>query len=91
MKSSPEKTQLLKALRQAAESPALLESFLEDLLTPAELEDVVKRWRIVSMLDAGIPQREIAATLGVSLSKITRGSRELLDKKGGFAKVLAKT
>ncbi len=90
MKLSQEKIELLKTLRRATASLPLLESFLEDLLTPAEFEDLVKRWRIVTMLDAGVPQREIATKLGVSLSKITRGSRELLDKKGGFAKLLAK-
>ncbi|PLX26102.1 transcriptional regulator [Candidatus Parcubacteria bacterium] len=66
----------------------LLDEFLKDLLTPSEYKDIVTRLQIVKMLDAGVSQRDIAAKLGVSISKVTRGSRELLDDKGGFRKIL---
>lgn len=66
----------------------LLEKFLRDLLTPVELEDIVKRWQIVKQLHEGIPQRTIAKNLKVSIAKITRGSRELADERGGFNLVL---
>ncbi|MBT3538518.1 winged helix-turn-helix transcriptional regulator [Candidatus Parcubacteria bacterium] len=68
----------------------LLDEFLKDLLTPSEYRDIVTRLQIVKMLDEGISQRDIAKRLGVSISKVTRGSRELLDKKGGFRKILDK-
>lgn len=63
---------------------------LQDILTPAELEDIAERWQLVKELHKGTPQREIAAKLGVSITKITRGSRMLQDGSGGFAKFLKK-
>jgi Trp operon repressor len=63
---------------------------LEDILTPQELEDIAERWQLVQELAKGAPQREIAEKLGVSISKITRGSRMLQCGSGGFAHFLAK-
>jgi Trp operon repressor len=48
------------------------------------------RWQIVKQLACGTPQREIAKNLHVSIATITRGSRELLNKKGGFQQVMKK-
>lgn len=79
---------ILEVLQTIAPSKPLLRAFLCDLLTPAEYRDTALRWRIVTQLFKGVPQRDIAESLGVSLSKVTRGSRELLDKTGGFTKVL---
>lgn len=79
---------VLSVIQAAAPSKPMLRAFLRDLLTPAEYRDTALRWRIVKMLSQGFPQREIAESLGVSLSKITRGSRELADDQGGFAKIL---
>jgi len=69
-------------------SVKLMREFVEDILTPAEFEEVLTRWQIIKQLSKGVPQREIAKKLGVSIAKITRGSRELRDKKGGFNKIL---
>ena len=68
--------------------PADTEDFLVDLLTPAEWREVVLRWQLVKQLNAGVHQRDIAKNLGVSIAKITRGSRVLLNKNGGFNKIL---
>lgn len=54
-----------------------VQHFLNALLTPAERARIALRWRLVCLLAAGRPQRIIAGELGVSLCKITRGSREL--------------
>lgn len=54
-----------------------LHAVLATLLTPQEREKIVLRWKLVCLLQQGITQRAIAAKLGVSLCKITRGSREL--------------
>ncbi|MEA3223507.1 MAG: Trp family transcriptional regulator [Thermodesulfobacteriota bacterium] len=61
----------------------LMARFLEELFTPAEIGTFSLRWELVSLLNKGTSQREISKRLGISLCKITRGSREL--KKGGSA------
>jgi TrpR family trp operon transcriptional repressor len=66
----------------------LIESFLRCLLTPAETADIAARWALVKALDEKIPQREIAKTLGLSLCKITRGSRELKKPGSAFQRIL---
>ena len=55
----------------------LINDFLCCLLTPKELEAVGMRWQLVKEIKAGTTQREISKELGLSLCKITRGSREL--------------
>ena len=65
------------------EDPKLIEGFLRCLLTPHEAADVSGRWELVKRLDKGMSQRTIAHDLGMSLCKITRGSREL--KRPGSA------
>ncbi|MBN1533503.1 MAG: helix-turn-helix domain-containing protein [Spirochaetes bacterium] len=55
----------------------LIERFLSSFLTPKELNELSLRWELVKMLDRGMTQRKIAERLGISLCKITRGSREL--------------
>ncbi|MDR2746358.1 MAG: trp operon repressor [Treponema sp.] len=69
-------SELAAALAGAGDN-GLIEDFLRCLLTPAETADIAARWALVKDLDAGLPQREIARNLGISLCKITRGSREL--------------
>ena len=66
----------------------LLEAFISCLLTPAETADIASRWALVKDLREGKPQREIAKNLGVSLCKITRGSRELKKTDSAFLRVL---
>jgi len=57
-----------------------------EILTPAEYEEVVKRWQIVKLLEQGVPQREIRDRLHVSIATVTRGARELKYGKGSFKK-----
>lgn len=66
------------------------EMLLQDILTPQELESVAERWQLVQALAQGLPQREIAKKLDVSISKITRGSRMLQYGEGGFGHFLGK-
>lgn len=65
--------------------------FLYAVLTPREREEIALRWRLVQLLLMGLSQRTIAATLGVSLCKITRGARELKSGRSGFRKVLTRS
>lgn len=55
--------------------------FFSEMFTTAEIQDLNKRWEIISGLMRGETQRSIARNLHVSLCKITRGSKEL--KKDG--------
>jgi TrpR family trp operon transcriptional repressor len=79
-----ELSQTLAAIGEAE----LIESFLRCLLTPAETADIAARWALVKALDQGQPQREIAKNLGLSLCKITRGSRELKKANSAFRRIL---
>ena len=67
----------------------LIKNFLRRLLTPAETADIAARWALVKALEQKIPQREIAKKLGLSLCKITRGSREMKNPDKAFHKMLA--
>ncbi|MBU4199695.1 MAG: trp operon repressor [Verrucomicrobia bacterium] len=72
-KALQELCRVVAALRHPREA----EDFLRALLTPAERARIALRWRLVCLLEAGMKQRAIADKLGISLCKITRGSREL--------------
>lgn len=63
--------------------PELTEQLLRQLLTRAEVQEISGRWELVKLLESGLSQRKIAERLGMSLCKITRGSKEL--KKPGSA------
>ncbi|MDP2790844.1 MAG: Trp family transcriptional regulator [Rectinemataceae bacterium] len=67
---------------------ALIEEFLYSLLTPAEADEMAKRWALVKELSKGMAQRKIAEELGLSLCKITRGSRELKKQGSAFRMLL---
>ncbi|MCB0284085.1 MAG: transcriptional regulator [Calditrichaeota bacterium] len=55
----------------------VIENLLSGIFTPAEIKDLDSRWQIIKQLQKGDTQRSIAKDLGVSLCKITRGSKEL--------------
>ncbi|MDR2536570.1 MAG: trp operon repressor [Treponema sp.] len=80
--------ELARTLAKTDDS-ALIESFLRSLLTPAETVDIAARWALVKALKDNIPQREIASQFGISLCKITRGSRELKKLHSPFEQMLA--
>jgi TrpR family trp operon transcriptional repressor len=55
-----------------------LSVWLDLLLTPAEKEDIQDRIEILKgLLEESLPQRELGEKLGVSISKISRGSNLL--------------
>ncbi len=70
-------------------SPEEVERAFVDFLTASEFHDLQARWLIFKMLEAGVTQREISNTLGVSLCKITRGSRFLKSPRTIVRKMLA--
>ena len=68
------------AMRSAGELRALL----EDLCTPAELEAIADRWRVVPLLLEGIAYREIHDRTGVSVTTTGRVARCLDLGAGGY-------
>lgn len=65
-----------------------LEQFFADIFTPRELDDLSLRWKLLKDLHEGMTQRSIAQKYGISLCKITRGSKLLKDKDSFVRKLL---
>ena len=65
--------------------PTEVRAFLEDLCTPAELESMTDRWRVVPLLAQGIPYREIHERTQVSVTTIGRVARTIEFGAGGYA------
>jgi TrpR family trp operon transcriptional repressor len=84
----------LEALDQIAgvlariEDRKLIREFLVCILTKYEIKEIAGRWELVKLLYDGISQRKIAEQLGMSLCKITRGSKELKKRGSAFKTVL---
>lgn len=66
-------------------TPREVKLFLEDILTPQEIKSVTERLQIFKLLAKGVPQREICATLNVSISKVSRGAHAWRVSQGGVA------
>jgi TrpR family trp operon transcriptional repressor len=79
--------EMSSAFSRATDSE-LIFNFLECLLTKNEISEVASRWELVKMLDHGVSQRNIASELGLSLCKITRGSKELQKTDSAFKKMI---
>jgi TrpR family trp operon transcriptional repressor len=79
----------LAGLLAGARDAALVEDFLISLLTPRELRQVSRRWALVKLLDQGVSQRTISRRLGMSLCKITRGSKELKKRNSAFKRMMS--
>ena len=76
--------------------PEDIEKFFMEILTENERKDLSLRWDLLKRLHKNIPQRVIASDLGISLCRITRGSKilksgdsiikSILDKNYGTGK-----
>ena len=71
---------VLAALTQ----PGDVRAFLEDLCTPAELEAMSDRWKVVPLLLQGVAYREIHERTLVSVTTIGRVARTLERGAGGY-------
>jgi TrpR-related protein YerC/YecD len=60
-------------------------SFLEDLCTPAELESMGDRWKVVPLLLQGVPYREIHDRTKVSVTTVGRVARTIDRGTGGYS------
>ena len=77
--------QALAEALAALQRPEDVRAFLEDLCTPAELESMADRWRVVPLLLKGVPYREIHDLTQVSVTTIGRVARTLERGTGGYA------
>ncbi len=66
-----------------------MRKLFEEVFTPSEQKDFALRWNLMKDLYRGIPQREIAANHGISLCKITRGSKILKQKDSYCRRILS--
>ncbi len=85
------KTPQLKKLAKTFlnfKTEAELLSFLRDLCTLEELDEMSSRWEAVQMLNKKIPYREIAEKTGLSTTTITRIAHWLNHGEGGYQKAL---
>ena len=74
----------------ALQQPSEMRAFLEDLCTPAELEAMSDRWRVVPLLLAQVPYREIHDRTAVSVTTIGRVARSLQQGHGGYRAAAAR-
>lgn len=65
-----------------------MRAFLRDLCTPAEMEALIDRWRVVPFILEGVPYRDIHDQTGVSITTIGRVARFLNEGNGGYQKAL---
>lgn len=68
-----------------------VKQLLEDLCTPAELEAMIDRWRVVLLLEQGKTYREINSLTGVSVTTVGRVARFLNYGAGGYRLALQQT
>lgn len=78
---------LANALQRLA-TAAQVRAFLEDLCTPAELEAMSDRWKVVPLVADGVPYREIHERTSVSVTTIGRVARTFERGAGGYAAAL---
>ncbi len=70
------------------DDPRLIREFLQSILTANEVKEIATRWALVRLIDIGRSQRSIARELGLSLCKITRGSKELKKRNSAFRQMV---
>ena len=81
---------LAKALA-ALQKPEDVRAFLLDLCTPAELESMADRWKVVPLLIEGVPYREIHERTRVSVTTVGRVARTLEHGAGGYHAAVRRT
>jgi TrpR family trp operon transcriptional repressor len=72
------------------DKPEEINKFFDEILTDKEKKDIVLRWELMKMLEKGVPQRTIASELGISLCKITRGSKIIKSEGSVIGRILKK-
>lgn len=86
-----EAIQALAKTLSSIDDESLMLRFLIDLCTPAELEALSSRWKVVPLLLAGVPYRDIYEQTGVSVTTVGRIARTLEHGENGYNDVIAIT
>lgn len=76
--------ELMGLLEKAAKEPGMLKKVLNDILTPAELNEIIARWQIIKHLSKGESHRGIAIDLHIGVATVARGAHALAKNSGGF-------
>ena len=82
------KKEITEVIYKIAKDKNLLADFVKDILTPREFENIAVRWQIVKRLAKGEHHQGIAEDLHLGVATVTRGSREMRKKEGGFRRAL---
>ncbi len=82
------KKEVIEVLYKISKDKDLLSNFIKDILTPREFDNIGVRWQIIKKLDKGENHQSIAGDLGLGVATVTRGSREMRKKEGGFRRAL---
>jgi TrpR family trp operon transcriptional repressor len=90
MKNNSEqyKKEVVEVIYKIAKDKGLLTDFIKEILTPREFENIGVRWQIVKRLSKGEHHAGIAEDLHLGVATVTRGSREMRKKEGGFRRAL---
>lgn len=81
---------VLAAALAALDGAGEVRAFLQDLCTPAELEAMTDRWRVVPLLLERVPYREIYDRTQVSVTTVGRVARTIEHGAGGYATAIAR-
>lgn len=82
--------ELIELFKKVDDHETMTRLFRE-IFTEKEISDIVLRWELMKGLYRGETQRSIAARHGISLCKITRGSRLLKDPNSVINRLLCET
>lgn len=81
------KTEELEALCRALMTLETVDEvalFLRDLCTRTEIDELSSRWFVATLLDAGLPYREVSDRTGVSTTTIGRVNEWRRHGMGGY-------
>jgi TrpR family trp operon transcriptional repressor len=90
MKNNSEqyKKEIIDVIHKISKDKDLLADFIKEILTPREFDNIGVRWQIVERIAKGEHHQAIAEDLHLGVATVTRGSREMRKKNGGFRRAL---
>lgn len=80
--NEPEQS-LYKAI-SAIKTPEEAQKFLQDLCTPAEIQAMADRWRVVDLIKKEKSYRQIYEETGISVTTVGRVARSMMFGAGGY-------